>query len=138
MKDNKGKYEVVHAIPIKPGMKIFATDTTTFLEIKEQLNKYGFVTNCDETQLSIYVASLPLEIIKTAQPLDLKNHDCSTCKSYRTCISFALDGNVAKCLYFGKLKSDVEEAVSKFNNIPEEYRLSREEIEQLIFETTRK
>lgn len=69
---------------------------------------------------------------------NLSEHNCSACRAYRKCIGFALSGAIVRCPSFGKLKNEVDVAVNKFNSLPEEYRLSREEIEQLIFETTRK
>ena len=83
-------------------------------------------------QLSHYKCDKKLDLDKYAQC------DCAKCNSYRTCIKAALNGTLMRCICFGKIKSEVEEAVHKFNSIPEEYRLSREEIEQLIYETTRK
>ena len=135
------KYEYVRVVPIRAGMKIFPTDGTTFEQLKEELEKSGFTISCDTKELSIYIASAPEGSTNPIETLDLDKYaqrDCAKCNSYRTCIKAALNGTLIRCICFGKIKSEVEEAVNKFNSIPEEYRLSREEIEQLIYETTRK
>ena len=135
------KYEYVRVVPIEAGMQIFPADETTFSQLKEELEKSGFRIICDAKELSIYIASAPAGSTNTIETLDLDKYaqcDCAKCNSYRTCIKAALNGTLVRCICFGKIKSEVEEAVNKFNSIPEEYRLSREEIEQLIFETTRK
>lgn len=135
------KYEYVRVVPIRAGMKIFPTDGTTFEQLKGELEKNGFTIICDTKGLSIYIASAPEGSTNTIETLDLDKYaqcDCAKCNSYRTCIKAALNGTLMRCICFGKIKSEVEEAVNKFNSIPEEYRLSREEIEQLIYETTRK
>lgn len=135
------KYEYVRVVPIRAGMKIFPTDGTTFEQLKGELEKSGFTIFCDTKELSIYIASAPESSTNTIETLDLDKYaqcDCAKCNSYRTCIKAALNGTLMRCIYFGKIKFEVEEAVNKFNSVPEEYRLSREEIEQLIYETTRK
>lgn len=135
------KYEYVRVVPIRAGMKIFPTDGTTFEQLKGELEKSGFTISCDAKELSIYIASAPEGSTNPIETLDLDKYaqcDCAKCNSYRTCIKAAPNGTLIRCICFGKIKSEVEEAVNKFNSIPEEYRLSREEIEQLIYETTRK
>ena len=135
------KYEYVRVVPIRAGMKIFPTGGTTFEQLKGELEKSGFTIFCDTKELSIYIASAPEGSTNTIETLDLDKYaqcDCAKCNSYRTCIKAALNGTLVRCICFGKIQSEVEKAVNKFNSIPEEYRLSREEIEQLIYETTRK
>ena len=111
------KYEYVRVVPIEAGMQIFPADGTTFSQLKEELEKSGFRIICDAKELSIYIASAPEGSTNTIE---------------------TFSGEMVKCICFGKIQSEIEEAVNKFNSIPEEYRLSRGESEQLIFETTRK
>lgn len=55
------KDNIVYAVPINEGMKIFMADEKSFLEANKQLNKYGFTTRCNSEQWSIYIVSAPYE-----------------------------------------------------------------------------
>lgn len=56
---------IVRAVPIHEGMKIFMTSEESFLDANKKLNDYGFITSCDERRWSIYIVSAPYEYNET-------------------------------------------------------------------------
>ena len=52
---------IVRAVPIVKGTKIFMKDEKSFLKVDKQLNEYGFTTRCNSEQWSIYIVSTPYE-----------------------------------------------------------------------------
>lgn len=55
------KDNIVCAVPIHEGMKIFMANEKSFLEADRQLNEHGFTTRCNAEQWSIYIVSAPYE-----------------------------------------------------------------------------
>lgn len=61
----------VRAIPITEGLKLFMSDKESCLEMEKKLNELGIKTragrNCEIDSWSIYVISVPDNVVDTAK-----------------------------------------------------------------------
>lgn len=61
------------------------------------------------------------------------NPNCYKCPAFEKCLSSVLDGLVVKCLFYGWLKNQVDEAVGKLNSVGLENPLSIDEVKSVIY-----